>query len=390
MTRARALSFVVLALCLLTGLAWSPNSRAERLVEAVGSAPIINGAVVLARQQAIQDAIEQAMLQTAARVDSTSTIAANVLVIESSRVNAAGTVEDVEVIDQWRDNEVLYVRIRARVPLHKLRKPSPAARYRKKIAVLQFDVEKRTQIADLPGIERALPREILRRLELTGAYLGIDGSQYLASDTRPGYRFDNPAVYVKLARKLGAQILLSGIIRDMGVNPGLFGLLNRSRHLEIELFLHDGLSGARIARYRFSENVAGGHYFAGHSTLFSNAAFLQTDFGKALDRMLQRQVTLVHQELEKLPFAARVVEVNGDQIYFDAGSVSRVKPGDVLMTYRLSPDPLHEPQSGRFLGYKETPVATLAVAQTQPNFSRGKLETTQTRLRPGDIIRFGW
>ncbi len=383
-------SWIPLLLLLSLALGWPAQAATIRLVEAVGSAPILNGALILAREQAMQDAIEQAMLQTAARVDSTSTISANVLVIESSRVNAAGTVENVQIIDEWQDNGVLFVRIRAEVPLDKLRKPSPAARYRKKIAVLQFDVEKRTQIADLPGIERALAREMLRRLELTGAYLGIDGSQYLASDTRPGYRFDNPEVYVKLARKLGAQVILSGIIRDMGVNNGVLGLFNQSRHLEIEIYLHDGLSGARIARHRFSENVAGGHYFSGHSTLFSSAAFLQTNFGKALDRMLNRQVELVHEDLESLPFAARVVEVQGDQVYFDAGSTSRIQPGDVLMTYRLAPDPLHEPQSGRFLGYKETPVASLAVAQTQPHFSLGKLETAQVKLRPGDIIRFGW
>lgn len=377
---------ILSALAALLLLCATP-AQATRWVEAEGSAIVTNGAVNMAREQAIKNAIQQAMLQTAATVDSTSTITSNVLVIESSRVNAAGTVEDVQILDEWRDEDFLFVRIRAHVPNTKIRQPSPAARYRKKVAALQFEVLHRTQVHDLPNIEMEFPRELLRRMESTGNYIGIDGTQFRASSTAEGYRIDEPEVYTTLANNVGAQIVISGIIRDMGVKEGWF---YDYRHLEVEIFVHDGISGARIARHRFSENVKKGEYFTkSMDALFSNARFMQTPYGRALNTVLNRQVEMVDQDLEKLPFSARVVEVDGNKIYFDAGGTSMVRVGDVLMTYRMEPDPLRGTQQ-HFLGYKETPIASLAVNQIQPQFSVGELETKEVTLLPGDIIRFGW
>ncbi|MDH5301987.1 MAG: flagellar assembly protein FlgT [Gammaproteobacteria bacterium] len=362
---------------------------ASRWVEATGSAVINQGAVQLAREQATQNAIRQAMMQSEAAVDSTSTISSNVLVIESARVNAAGTVEDIKVLDEWSKDNNYFVRIRAFVPKDKVRKPSPAARYRKKVAVMQFEILDRTQTHDLPNIERALPLELLRRLESTDSYIGIDATQYLASKKTAGLRIDEPEVYSRLANKIGAQIIISGIIRDMGVKKSWIWLKDR-RHLEVEIFVHDGLSGARIARHRFSENVKEGDYFSDdNSALFSNAHFMQTPYGRALNTVLARQVEMVHDDLEQLPFTARVVQVNGSSVHFDAGGTSLVKVGDVLMTYRMSAEPLRA-SNKQFLGYEETPLAALAVNQTQPNFAIGTLEAEKIDLKPGDIIRFGW
>jgi hypothetical protein len=364
-------------------------SLASRWVEATGSAAVVNGAELMAREQAIQNAMRQAAVQTAAEVDSTATINSNVLVIESARVNAAGSVEDVRVINEWREDDLIFVRIRAHVPKGKIRKASPAARYRKKVAVMQFEILHRTQTHDLVNIERSLPQELIRRLEASNNYIGVDATPYLAAKIEAGYRLDNPEVYAKLANDLGAQIIISGVIRDMGVQDSWIWL-NKRRQLEIELFIHDGLSGARIARHRFSESVKQAGYFEGDSgALFSNAHFISTKFGQALDLVLTRQVEMIHEDLEQLPFSARVVEVDGNQIFFDAGGISLVKVGDVLMTYRMEPEPLRDQHDG-FLGYKETPIATLAVNQTQPNFSLGTLETEELELMPGDIIRFGW
>jgi len=377
-------------LLLFTLLACSlGQAQASRWVEATGSAVINNGAQQMAREQAVQNAIRQAMMQSAAAVDSTSTISSNVLLIESARVNAAGTVEDIKVLNEWVEDDAYFVTIRAHVPKHKMRKPSPAARYRKKVAIMQFEVLHRTQIHDLPNIERAMPQELIRRLEATDNYIGIDATQYLAAKVSPGMRLDEPEVYSRLANQLGAQIVISGVIRDMGVDEGWLSFNDR-RHLEVEIFVHDGLSGARLARHRFSENIKKAGYFEdSHSALFSSAQFMQTPYGRALDTVLIRQVEMVHEDLEQLPFSARVVQVNGSTVHFDAGGTSLVKVGDVLMTYRMDAEPVRS-SNKKFLGYQETPLATLAVNQTQPHFAIGTLEAEKLDIKPGDIIRFGW
>lgn len=373
--------FILLFIASLFGNAWALTE-----IEAQGSAAIKDGAVNMAREQAIKDAMRQAATQAKSEVDSTMLTSANVLTIESTRVNAAGRVENVRVLKEWIDEKVFYVRIRANVPEKGARRASPAARYRKKVAVLQFDVQDRSQILDLPGIEQQWPRELLRRLEQSGDFLGVDGTTYLVSKTSPGYKFDNPESYAHLAEKLDAQIIVSGIIRSLVKRKGW---VYDQRDIDVELFIHDGLSGARIANYRFTETVEKFSIVSVTGKWLRNESFLSSSFGKTMDTILERNVEVVRDNLQRIPFTARIVEINGNEIVFNAGTSSLVGVGDVLMTYRLSADPLRYGDQNFYLGRRETPIATMAVEQVQPLFAVGKLEIDKAQLFPGDIIRFG-
>ncbi|HFE38715.1 MAG TPA: hypothetical protein ENK06_09930, partial [Gammaproteobacteria bacterium] len=234
------------------------NSHASRVIETTGSAYINAGAQLAAKKMAIKNAMQQALLQNNAHIDSTSTISSNVLIIDSARVNTSGTIENVKVLDEWIEDDMYFVRIRAQIPEGNNPNRATSARYRKKIAVVQFDVLHRGEIYDIPKMEHELPRELLRRLDNTGNFITFDATQYLISTSSPGLRFDDPAVYKMLANKTGAQIILSGQIRNMQVEEGF---LQDKRHLEIEIYLHDGVSGARLSRHRFSETVVNAGYF---------------------------------------------------------------------------------------------------------------------------------
>ena len=373
-----SLLFFVLTLC-------SAPSFALKTIETVGSASINAGAQLIAKENAIKNAMQQALLQTRAHIDSTSTISSNVLVIDSARVNTSGTVENVKVLEEWIEDEVYFVRIRASIPENNTKKQPRGAHYRKKIAVIQFDISNRTQVYDLPDIERKLPRELLTRLDNTGNFIIIDATQYLVSDTNPGYRFDNPAVYKMIAQKTGAQIILSGTIRDMSVEEGF---LQDKRHLEIEIYLHDGMSGSRIARHKFSETITNAGYQKVRHNLFSSTSFSQTVFGKAVSHIIDTQIEMIQDDLRAIPFTAKIIRINGKKVYFDAGARSRVNVGDMLTTFKLEADPLVD-SNAQYLGFVETPVATLSVEQVQPQFSIGMLEIKNSKLMPGDLVRFG-
>ncbi|MDH5256593.1 MAG: flagellar assembly protein T N-terminal domain-containing protein, partial [Gammaproteobacteria bacterium] len=353
--------------------------------ETTGSATINAGAQIIAKEKAIKNAMQQALMQTSAYIDSTSTISANVLVIDSARVKTSGTVEDVKVLDEWIEDEVYFVRIRATIPDNNNAKQPRGAHYRKKLAAIQFDISTRTQVYDLPDIERKLPRELLLRLDNTGNFITIDATQYLVSQTDVGYQFDNPDVYKMIAQKTGAQIILSGTIRNMSVEEGF---LQDKRHLEIEIYLHDGLSGSRIARHRFSETITNAGYQKARHNLLSSASFAQSVYGKAVSHILATQVELIQDDLKTVPFTAKIIKINGKDVYFDAGERSRVNIGDMLMTFKLDADPLIGGNS-QYLGMIEQPIASLSVEEVQAQFSVGKLEIKNTKLSPGDLIRFG-
>ena len=166
------------------------------------------------------------------------------------------------------------------------------------------------------------------------------------------------------------------------------GWLRNNRKIEIEMFVHDGISGARLSRHRFSENVLGVSYFPADTVLFANTDFMRGDYGAALDRILNRQVEMIEKDLGQLPFTARVLKIEGKKVYFNAGATSLVAIGDELMTYKLGSNALLD-RNNRVLGFQETPVATLSVTQIQPQFSIGELEIEGANLIAGDLIRFG-
>lgn len=379
-----------MALAGLAMLVMTTPSQA-RMLETEGYAPIRHGATGQAREMAIQQAIRQALLQTAALVDSASMINDHELVVDSARVSAAGLVKDVVVLKEWSKDEIYFVKIRAQVVEEKMRAPSNAARYRKKIAVTQFQVLDRTQIADLPRSATELPFELLRRIENTGGILAVDGTQYLVDPEAPqpveGVGVNLQQSVVRLAEALDVQFVIAGIIRDMGGTESWF---KKTRRLELDVTVYDGVSGTVISKRRINDAIEDLGLNSTRQAPFASAEFLRTGYGRAVDAGLDKLARGIVADLSPLPFTARILRASGNQIYFDAGAASLVRVGDVLMAYRQSDLPVDDGHPRRFMGSQETPLATLVVRKVQPLFSIGELEGDGITLQPGDLVRFGW
>lgn len=413
------LKTLVLSLCLCAAL-----PAAAQMVEAEGAAPI-GRSVAQAKRLALQDAIRQALMQSAAQVSTTTVTTADGVVADNMRFSARGRVTQVSVLREWTDDSHYYVRIRARVPGGEVAAGSrraslkgsradgevtPAAfsqdhrdalaNYRRKVAVSQFHVRDRTQIADLPGIEIALARELERRLAVDDRLLAVDASQYLlplsgaevVSQRRilgalPPAR-DAQQVAAEFAESLGVQFVVSGVIRDMGVSNRFLG--HQLRNIEVDIFIHDGISGAEVARHRVSETAEQ----KGYGELMPRDAALMTEkffaspFGVQVDKTLDKLVALIVADVNAQPFTARVIRSEGREVYFDAGGMANLRVGDVLNAYKLGDAPLADAAGQRSLGYAETPSAQLVVTRVQRQFSVGELASETARLASGDVIRF--
>jgi hypothetical protein len=208
----------------------------------------------------------------------------------------------------------------------------------------------------------------------------------------------NREVVRLLADQSGAQFVLSGIIHDAGITPSPSSLpkvLHKpfsrdlgARRIESEIFLHDGISGALIARFRAQESAVGDET-VGRDKPFGSAAFFATPFGGAVARLLERQAQFIVERLGRLSFNARIIAIEGQLLFFDAGATSGLAPGDKFQLHSLSPvTEVRELSSNRLLGIVEKPVATLTVKQVQPLFSTGESDLKSQKIQIGDMIRF--
>lgn len=358
-------------------------------VEAEGTAPVNVGSPGKARLAAIQNAIQQAAMQNSVEISSATTLSNHTVTGDSTRLRTTGRVTNVSVADEWTEDGVLHVLIRAEVDAGR---GVDAAKndYRKKIAFMQLLVRDRSAAADLAYIEMELPRLLRKEMESRHGVIGVDGAQYVLAERAASAVEQNiiPSreMVERVAKELGTQFLVSGVILDTGVNDELLG---KSRRFELELMLFDGVSGTLLARTRYNENVVGVDLLKPGVSIAS-AEFLATPYGLAIQQILQRASGALFAELNRLPFTARVIRSDAKKVYFDAGSTSSVRVGDMLMAYKVGDEQIVDPANGRFLGFAEQPIATLVVKSVQPQFAVGELETDQVKIKPGDIVRFGW
>jgi len=364
-------------------------------VEVEGTAVITDAGIGKARQTAINDAIRQAAVQAGAHIQSKSEISNSVLVVDNVKVRATGKVRDVKIIDEWKDQEEeLYtVRIRADVvedidaQLHK-----KDMQYRRKIAVLQFDVLDRRQIHDVPNIEVAMAKEFARRLANNQLFLTKDASQYSLVESSEPYRalgLSMREIVVTLANNLGVQFIITGTIMDMGTTK--HPLFIRLRHVELEIKVWDGIAGTLVSQRRLNSSAWDNRIFDFPTTIPTmNDKYYASPIGKETNHIMAQLVDEIGNDIKALPFMARVMRATGKSVYLDVGSISDIQVGDVLMSYKLAEDPEFAVAGGEFLGYPEQPATVIVVKKVQPNFSIGELESESPKLNPGDVVRVAW
>lgn len=406
---------LALALLVLSGIASAQS------IEAEGVAVLDAGGNDKARQLALQDALYQAALSASAQVEGSSAFSAAGELRENIRISAAARVTNHSIIREWVNNGMLHVLIRAEIRNEApANQPLPATKYRKKITVTRFHTTNSLQVEDITDIWNAYPLELLRRLGARGGVLPVNTASSLLSSgnqTNP----DAPAnrdLIRRIAEQTGSQLVISGIILDAGSGaetlrpyagwqgsesgrrfelglpwPSLSAGIKpeaSERRLDVEIFLHDGLTGALVARHRHNA-LANGRVMVGRDKPFASAAFFATPFGQVLEQILNSQVEAISSDLECLPFMANIVRIDGKKVFLDAGGTSALAPGDKLMVYHRNPSaPVTRFSATAALGVPETPATTLTLTQVQPLFAVGDLaaDPAKANVQVGDVVRF--
>lgn len=403
--------------CLLSGTA------ACQVIEADGFAALDQGDMEFVRKSAIKDALRQAEISSSAQIEASSTLSGNAPggLRENISVKPNARTSSYSVINEHENDGLLNVRVQANVTETPIScNGSKNNRYRKKVTATAFRIVNPIQVEDINDPWNGYPLEILRRLEARRVIVPSNSPRSLLSggqDPNP----DSPSnrdIIRRIAELSGSQFVISGIILDAGfsketVRPYAgwqgneqgrrfeLGFLWNSvaagikpdpneRRLEVEIYLHDGLTGALIARHR-DHAIAAGKVVIGRDKPFSSAGFFETDFGRAIGQMLAQQVENIAGDLACLPFMATIVRIDGNRIYIDAGVTSGLSPGDKLTIYRQNPlAPVQRLASQVDLGIPETPVGTLTLQQVQPLFSVGNpgKDLTTANIQVGDLVRF--
>lgn len=279
-------------------------------------------------------------------------------------------------------------------------KPAPVAEQRvlkKKIVMTGFAVKVPLQVQDLDDVAQGIPREMLSRLERSGNFLTRQSKDLLSFDIKQ----DSPSAKLvkQVAADNDAQFVVAGEVRNAGIRSDkkFLGMWEtRSRHIEIEFAIYDGMTGAFLSRhhlYRLAEDEGK----VGRDKPFGSVAFYATNFGKAIDAVLEESVAWIRKDLAAFPMMSRIIQVNGNQIMLDAGVNSSLIVGDVglvVSEYDQLPAMGLTALQARpsYYGAPQASMGKVQLNQTQLQFAMGEVEdhaqAKAVKVKVGDFVRF--
>ncbi len=276
---------------------------------------------------------------------------------------------------------------------------------KKKIVMTAFVVKAPIQVQDIDDIAQGIPHEMLSRLEYSGSFL-VRQSKNLLSYERVQAEPSTELVK-QVARENDAQFVIAGEVRSAGVRSDkkYFGLWEtRHRQIEIEFAIYDGYSGAFLSRHhlmRATDNEGA----IGRDKVFGSVAFYATDFGRAIDSLLQESVAWIRTDLASFPMMARIIQVNGNEFSIDAGLGANLIVGDTgLLIQEADQLPLTglSAQQSKPLQYglAQSNLGVFKIIQVQYPFAIGQKQEQQAannetatsapgfEIKVGDLVRF--
>jgi hypothetical protein len=378
----------------------------QNIVTVEGQAAVQNGAVLLAKKQALQDAIRVASQQSSVAVHSQSSVNNNNLQIDSVTMRSAAAVSNTKILREWERDGIYHVK--AMVEL------SPTGMcqqtYRKRIIATAFPRVVQEQISDYEtnDLDNGIPREINNLLMESNQFIGINATNialYPRPDLAPNFQ-DRDAYQsskvLQVANKSGAQFVLSGVIRDLEIasdeymnGSGIEALVNSwERHLSgkrnigIDVYVHDGMSGALLLQRRYVDKSEGSVMIPASYTVGSDG-FRTTETGKKITEIINKASHDIEQALNCYPFATRIAEINGNKIFIDAGAQEKLNIGDQLIVYGTASSDLHLDGGSSFIQNDKQPVSVLTIQSITPRYAIGTIEGSVSKLgiKVGDWVR---
>tara|TARA_R110000744_G_scaffold25914_1_gene63968 strand:- start:52 stop:1212 length:1161 start_codon:yes stop_codon:yes gene_type:complete len=304
--------------------------------EATGQAVIVDGNKALAKKQATQEAIKQALMFAGASITSIQAVSNGLLQNDRFEIRSGGEVNDLELVNEsYHDN---YVTVVIRADIFAQESQCKAAQYKKRVVSAWFPIRDRQQAiaGGLGEFGQIISEHFEQQFNDTSRFARIKQRQpYYIYPNGPNVEED----IISLARKSDNQYVLIGEISELSIerssrNSFLFWQdAPLSRNFHLELFLFDGNNATLLKQTRMAVNSL--WEFELHQQVSPTSQQLwQSQFGQAVTSALVEQSAVIDEALNCLPTYARVLQVSSEQLTVNIGQQDGVQVGDTLTLFK--------------------------------------------------------
>ena len=283
--------------------------------------------------------------------------------------------------------------------------PPPFDGPKKRLAVLRLENKVRTPIPDKSWqLGEGLTEMLVSELFKTGRFIMVERAALaeIVKEQELGQtgliRKDTAA---KVGAILGAEMLVTGAVTEfeaessggggaIGYQAFAIQTQTKTAHVGVDIRMVDATTG-EIVRSHNAEGKAEetAVAFAGQikGVTFGSDAFLKMPIGQATRRAIQNAVAFIAQEMEAVPWTARVAGVKDGQIYVNQGANANLETCTNLTAYSLGEEVI-DPRSGLSLGNERTYVGMVTLQEIHDKFSKGTFAGWGT-LKRGDLLIMG-
>lgn len=381
----------------------SANVSAE-WIQVTGSAQIQDGLYDQARSEAQADALRKAAMQFGTEVHSKQVLRNGELVEDKVNFSAQAKVRRSQVQEEYVVDSALYMVMNVEMERVQTCPGSQAADYKKAVALLGFSLQAPSDavVGGLRDIDRGLSQALSQSLLKQDSLIVYSASKndlyadHLDAPTR--YASEGQLTQTtQVAQDLGAQFVISGVIRDLGMedpdhykNSAWQSLLrvsklsNPARRFSVDVFVHDGFSGSIIWQENFS-TTADWNFARNAQVGFASPEFWNNSYGQAVKKELNTMAYLISEQLRCQPFMTRISRVDGRTLHFDSGARTGIRPGDKFSLYRTYAFYDANRVSGVELQNANT---ALTVSQVHPEFGSGTIgiEPGRINIQEDDLL----
>jgi len=208
-----------------------------------------------------------------------------------------------------------------------------------------------------------------------------------------------PETAAKLGKILGVELLVIGSVsefgtkqRDISGGVSLFGagLSTKTARAAVDIRLVNTSTAEIIAAEKEEgEESTTGVAVRYEDIDFSNtSAWNDTDIGKACRQAIDGCVSLITDNMEKIPWSGKIIKVNPDgNVLMKPGSEGNVGVGMEFNVFRAGEE-IKDPDTGLSLGSEETKIGRIKVKEDMLKGKACKAIVVEGRgLQIGDIIR---
>lgn len=178
-----------------------------------------------------------------------------------------------------------------------------------------------------------------------------------------------------------------------GIGPKISGDVEAA-HVAVDLRIVDTRTGEIVESHRAEgkvwEKSVGGKINYGVID-FGGDMFHKTPLGKATRQVIGDALDFVLNAIEKrtkdFTWLARVIEVDGANVYFDAGARIKIAPHDKF-TITSVEKVLTDPETNEILGLVEHPVGVAEAVAVENKYTKAVMINGGARPQIGDLVRF--